>query len=157
MIRAHGIKGALRIRSTSDLAVDELLIGDTRRRVVHASRDKREWIVTVEGVTDRDAAEALKGATVALDRDAIPVAEGELLVSDLVGCKVFDVSGQELGDVTGSFDSGAHEVLECRAPSGREFMVPLVDAIVTAIDIEARRITCDPPPGLIDLDEPEGE
>lgn len=154
VVRAHGIRGTLRIRSSSDLAaVEELLIGERRHRVRHASRDKRDWLVTVDGVTDRDAAEALAGATVSLDRSAVAVGEGELLVADLVGCKVFDVSGHELGEVTGSFDSGAHEVLECRAPSGREFMLPWVGAIVTAVDVAGRRIVCDPPPGLIDLDE----
>lgn len=159
VLRAHGIKGALRIRSSSPElgGVDELYLDEQRYRVVHATRDKDDWLVTVAGVADRNAAEALKGAAVRLDRDAITVAEGELLVADLVGCKVFEVSGSELGVVTGSFDSGAHEVLEVRTPSGREFMLPLVDAMVTAIDVAARRITCDPPPGLIDLDEPEGE
>ena len=157
MLRAHGIKGALRIRSTSAQlgSVEALWLDERRVRVLAATRDKQDWLVTVEGVADRNAAEALRGVAVRLDRDAVPVAAGELLVADLVGCKVFDVSGTELGEVSGSFDSGAHEVLEVRAPSGRDFMLPLVDAIVTAIDIGARRIVCDPPPGLLDLDEAE--
>jgi 16S rRNA processing protein RimM len=92
---------------------------------------------------------------VAIDRDAVEVDENELLVADLIGCTVFDAAGATLGEVTGSFDSGAHEVLEVRRADGHEFMLPLVDAMVSAVDVEARKIVCDPPPGLIDLDEAE--
>jgi 16S rRNA processing protein RimM len=154
VVRAHGIKGALRIRSSTELSrLATLEIGGRERALVRAQRDRDEWLVTVEGVTDRDAAEALRGAAVRVDRDAIPVADDELLVADLIGCTVFDVAGQTLGEVTGSFDSGAHEVLEVRTPSGKEFMLPLVDAMVTEVDVGARKIVCDPPPGLVDPDE----
>jgi 16S rRNA processing protein RimM len=157
VIRAHGVRGVVRVRSASDAlgALPRLWLDDEEYRVVHASRDKEDWLVTLDGVTDRDAAEALRGRTVRVERAAVPVADDELLVSDLVGCKVFDVGGAELGEVTGSFDSGAHEVLEVRTADGKEFMLPLVDAIVTAVDLEARKIMCDPPPGLVNLDEAE--
>jgi 16S rRNA processing protein RimM len=156
VVRAHGIRGALRIRAATDLsALDTLEIDGTLRTVVRAQRDKEEWLVTVEGIADRDAAEALRGAPVRVPRDAVEVAENELLVADLVGCRVFDAAGVLLGEVTGSFDSGAHEVLEVRRDDGKEFMLPLVDAMVSAVDVEARKIVCDPPPGLIDLDEAE--
>jgi 16S rRNA processing protein RimM len=152
--RAHGIRGALRIRAATDLsALDTIDIDGTPRKIVRAQPDKDEWIVFVEGIDDRDAAEALRGKPVRVDRDAIEVADDELLVADLVGCTVYDTSGASLGEVTGSFDSGAHEVLEVRRPDGKEFMLPLVDAIVSAVDVTARKIVCDPPPGLIDLDE----
>jgi len=65
------------------------------------------------------------------------------------------MAGTTLGEVTGSFDSGAHEVLEVRGADGKEFMLPLVDAFVTDVNLEARTITCDPPPGLVNLDEAE--
>lgn len=155
--RAHGVRGVLRVRSASDAlaAVDEVVIGERPFAVVHASRDKEDWLLTVEGVADRDAAEALRGAPVRVAREAVPVGDDELLVADLVGCRVLDVAGAALGEVTGSFDSGAHEVLEVRAADGKEFMLPFVDAIVKEVDVAARRIVCDPPPGLLDLDEAE--
>lgn len=156
VLRAHGVRGVLRVRSSADLgALDALWLDGERFAVRHASRDKDEWLVTLDGVASREAAEALRGRHVRLPREAVPVGDDELLVSDLVGCKVLDVAGTMLGEVTGSFDSGAHEVLEVRAPDGKEFMLPLVGAIVTGVDLEARTITCDPPPGLVNLDEAE--
>lgn len=154
MLRAHGVRGVVRVRATADLgAIDAVWLDGERFAVRHASRDKDEWLVTLDGVGSRDAAEALRGSTVALPRALVPVGDDELLVADLIGCKVLDVAGTTLGEVTGSFDSGAHEVLEVRAPDGKEFMLPLVDAFITAVDLAARTISCDPPPGLMNLDE----
>ena len=156
VLRAHGVRGVVRVRSGADLgAVDAVWLDGERFVVRHASRDKDEWLVTLDGVASREAAEALRGRQVRLPREAVPVGDDELLVADLIGCKVLDVAGTTLGEVTGSFDSGAHEVLEVRAPDGKEFMLPLVGAIVTGVDLEARTITCDPPPGLVNLDEAE--
>jgi 16S rRNA processing protein RimM len=154
--RAHGIKGALRIRTSTDLSsLTHLELGERSFRVLNAQRDKDDWLVTIEGVIDRNAAEALRGTPVRVDRDAITVADDELLVSDLVGCRVVDAAGQLLGEVTGSFDSGAHEILEVKRANGKELLLPFIDAFITNVDLEARTIACDPPPGLVDLDEVE--
>jgi len=156
VLRAHGVRGVVRVRATTDLAgVDAVWLGDERFAVRHASRDKDEWLVTLDGVATREAAEALRGRAVRLPRAAVPVGDDELLVADLIGCKVLDVAGTTLGEVTGSFDSGAHEVLEVRAPGGRELLLPLVDAFVKSIDTGAKRIVYDPPEGLLDLEGPE--
>lgn len=154
VLRAHGVRGGLRLRAQGDavLALERLFIAGRAYRVLHAQRERDDLLVQLEGVTDRDQAEALKGAAVEAARDDLPPPEAdEHYVADLVGCRVFDTAGQDLGEVVGSFDSGAHETLVVRG--AREFMLPFVDAIVTGVDVEARRIVCDPPPGLIDLDE----
>ncbi|HEY2749339.1 MAG TPA: ribosome maturation factor RimM, partial [Polyangia bacterium] len=153
--RAHGVRGVVRLRVSADLAaVDAVWLDDERFAVRHASRDKDEWLVTLEGVGDRDAADALRGRTVRISRADVAVADDELLVADLVGCTVVDVTGAVIGEVTGSFHSGAHEVLELRADDergAREILLPLVDAFVVSIDVAARRIVYDPPEGLLDL------
>jgi 16S rRNA processing protein RimM len=156
VLRAHGVRGVVRVRSSADLgAVDAVWLDDERFVVRHASRDKDEWLVTLDGVASREAAEALRGRHVHLPRAAVPVGDDELLVADLIGCKVLDVTGAMLGEVTGSFDSGAHEVLEVRAADGRELMLPFVDAFVKEVDTDGRRIVYDPPEGLLDLESIE--
>jgi 16S rRNA processing protein RimM len=158
VVRAHGVRGVVRVRAAANLAgLDALWLDDARYAVRHASRDKEEWLVTLEGVADRDAADALRGRTVRIPRDAVELADDELLVADLVGCTVVDVAGTAIGEVTGSFDSGAHEVLELRAAAdGREILLPLVDAFVVSIDVAEKRIVYDPPEGLLDLERKDG-
>ena len=153
VLRAHGVRGVVRVRAAADLAAaDAVWLDGERFAVRHAGRDKDEWLLTLDGVATREAAEALRGRQLAVARAAIPVGDDELLVADLVGCTVVDVAGATLGEVTGSFHSGAHEVLELRAPDGRELMLPFVDAFVRAVDTAARRIVYDPPEGLLDLE-----
>ncbi len=158
VLRAHGIRGVVRVRGEGDAlgVIERVRVGERDFAVEHAQRDKGEWLLKLGGVEDRDAAEALKGQAVLVERAALPPPdEGELYAADLIGCRVFDAAGRELGEVSGSFDSGAHEVLELRSRDGREHMIPFVDGIVTRVDVAARRIDCDPPPGLIELDEAE--
>jgi len=156
VLRAHGVRGVVRVRGGAAVGTaDAVWLDGERFAVRHASRDKDEWLLTLDGVATREAAEALRGRQVALPREAVPVGDGELLVADLVGCTVVDVAGTTLGEVTGSFDSGAHEVLEVRAPDGRELLLPLVDAFVKAIDTDGKRIVYDPPEGLLDLEGPK--
>jgi 16S rRNA processing protein RimM len=155
-MRAHGVRGMLRVRSTSPAwtALRHIWVGEREQEVVQVQPERGDWLVKLAGVDDRDAAEALRGAPVLAPREALPpAADDEVYVADLIGCRVVDSAGRELGEVAGSFDGGAYEVLEVRG--ARDFLLPFTDGVVTAVDVEARLIRCDPPPGLIDLDEAE--
>lgn len=71
--------------------------------------------------------------------------------SDLVGCLVFQ--GEDLlGEVTELLKVGGEATnLVVGTPEGREVMIPLVRAFVTGVDLSARRLQVDVPPGLLDL------
>jgi 16S rRNA processing protein RimM len=155
--RAHGVRGAVRVRADSDalLELDELWLDERHVRIVSVQREREGFLVQVEGVTDRDQAEALRGAAVLVERDRLPApAEDEVYVADLIGCRVLDTAGVALGEVVDTFFSGAHELLTVR-DGEREFLLPFVDTIVTEVDVAGRRIVCDPPEGLVDLGRPE--
>jgi 16S rRNA processing protein RimM len=153
VVRAHGVRGAVRVRAEGDAleSVDEIAIGGRVYSIARARRDKDEFLVELEGVSTREAAEALRGEPVAVRRDELPpLEEDEVYVSDLVGCEVFDVAGRWLGEVVASDFTGAQELLTVRG--AREFQLPFVDGIVREVDVEKRRIVCDPPEGLMDLE-----
>lgn len=156
VVRAHGVRGALRVRASSGalLEVERVHIGAREFAIQRARRDKEEFLVELEGVSTRDAAEALRGQPVAVAADALPpLASNEVYVRDLVGCAVFDLSGARLGEVVACEFTGAQELLT--VAGRREFQLPFVDGIVHEVDVAGRRIVCDPPAGLIDLDEAE--
>jgi 16S rRNA processing protein RimM len=96
----------------------------------------------LEGCDDRDAAERLRGADVAVPREALGEAgEGQLFWIDLVGLDVVDAGGEKLGTVESLFETGATSVMVLRGLKPR--MIPFVPDYVKAIDREARRITVD--------------
>ena len=99
-------------------------------------------------------AKALTHGEILIPRDRLkPLEEGEYFVSDLIGCEVRLPSGAAIGVVAAASDTSGHALLEIKAAGGREILVPLADSIVVEIDLEARRITIDPPEGLLELNE----
>jgi 16S rRNA processing protein RimM len=162
VVRAHGLRGAVRVRPSSErapataatLTTAGQVFLDDRPFVLRKARvDKEELIVELEQVDDRDQAEALRGRVLTVAREALPqLAEDELYVADLVGCEVVDTSGRALGRVRGSMHNGAHETLILDGPRG-EVLLPFVAPLVREVVLEDRRVVYDPPPGLVDLGE----
>jgi 16S rRNA processing protein RimM len=154
VLRSHGLRGLVRARATTDAiaALPQVLIGGRSYKIERVTAERGDYLLQLEGVTGRDQADALRGSLIeAVRSDLPPPAEGEVYADDLIGCRVQDLAGRTLGEVSGSFPSGAHEVLEIKGTP--DFLLPLVPAMVTSVDVAARLIVCDPPPGLIDLDQ----
>lgn len=153
--RSHGVRGVVRLHvdnPDSDIVadLDELRVGERTYAIETCSRDKQEWLVKLAGVEGRDAADALRGQPILVPRDALPEPDDdELYVFQLVGCTLVDTAGAVLGVVTSVEHNGAHELLLIKRDKG-EAMVPFVEPIVVSVDLDARRIVCDPPEGLLD-------
>ena len=99
-------------------------------------------VAKLQGVDDRNGAEALKGADVAVAREALGEAEeGSIFWIDLVGLEVVSAQGASLGRVKELFQTGETSVLV--VSNGRERMIPFVPLYVKAVDREAGRIVVD--------------
>ncbi len=157
VLRAHGIRGMVRARCDSDalMHLKSVHVGGRPYSIERVQPERGEYLVQLGGVVDRNQAELLRGKPIEAARADLPaLAAGDIYAADLVGCRVLDAAGKLLGEVTGTFPSGAHEVLEVHGE--HDFLLPMVPAIVTSVDVDARTIVCDPPAGLINLDEAEG-
>jgi 16S rRNA processing protein RimM len=115
-------------------------------------RDHGEGIVaTVQGVTDRNQAEALRGARIFISRSAFPSADpNEYYWVDLIGLNVVNRQGEALGHVEGLIDTGPHSVLRIIPPGltapvkpDQEKLVPFVAAFVDDVDLDQKLITVD--------------
>lgn len=113
-------------------------------------------VVKIAGVEDRDAAEALKGTRLYVERSALPeTEENEYYHADLIGLKAEDSEGQPLGTVIAVHAFGAGDIVEIEHQGGRTSMVPFTRAAAPVVDIEGGRIVLDPPAGLLDEDDDE--
>jgi 16S rRNA processing protein RimM len=106
---------------------------------------KGRLLLGFDGVTSADAAQRFIGAILHAPRERVPLEEGEYFDEDLVGCAVVGPSGEAFGEVDRVDHYPASDMLVVR---GR--LVPMVEAIVLDVDVPARRITIDPPAGLLD-------
>lgn len=108
-------------------------------------------VAQLDGVDDRNAAEALKGVRIYLPRSAFPATpEGEYYWVDLIGLDVFNREGVHLGVVRDLMPTGPTSVLVLEytetvdgAEQTAERMIPFVDAYIDDVDRAARRITAD--------------
>ena len=116
---------------------------------------KGTTLAEIDGVDDRNAAEALKGLQLFVDRDRLPPAEDdEFYHADLLGLTACLEGGTVLGRVTGLYDFGAGDSVEITGPKGQITMVPFTKAAVPAIDLAGGTMTIVPPAGLFDKPAP---
>ena len=167
IVGAHGIKGAVRIKSFTAEAADVAAYGPVedqagqRRfqlRLQGAVAKGGTVTARLDGVDSRDQAEALKGVRLFLRREALPAtAEDEFYYSDLVGLTAVTVDGRELGRVKGVFDFGGGDVIEIGGPDGAA-MFPFTRAVVPVVDLAAGRLVVEPPAEVIAEDgKPDGD
>ena len=92
------------------------------------------------GVETREQALALKGASVAVRREALPdPGSGYYYLADLIGLEVVNEKGERLGDVKRMFSNGAQDVMEVAAGTATR-LLPWVPAVVKEVDLDAGRI-----------------
>lgn len=104
-----------------------------------------------EGVQDRGAAEALRGARIFVSRSVFPKADpDEYYWVDLIGLTVVNRQGEILGTVSDLMDTGPHSVLRIVPPEltppikpDQERLIPFVAAFVDDVNLQERRITVD--------------
>ncbi|MHB8764518.1 MAG: ribosome maturation factor RimM [Deferrisomatales bacterium] len=144
--RPHGLRGEVRVDTAGALPRGlegytrfYLGRGDERQAVdVEWSRPAgRHLAVKFAGVDTPEAARALTHATLYVERSELPpLGDGEYYHVDLLGCRVVDAEGRDLGRVADVVTTGAHDVLVVES-AGREWLVPLVSEHVPAMDLDA--------------------
>ena len=148
IVGAHGVRGIVRIKSHTanpdDLTAYGALSDEagTRRLTVTVTGHVKGLVLArVEGIDDRDAAEALRGTDLYVPRAALPPTEGEEYYHvDLLGLRAESEDGTALGRVSAVHDHGAGPIVEIQPPDGPSTLVPFTREHVPAIDIEAGRM-----------------
>jgi 16S rRNA processing protein RimM len=153
IVAPFGVQGWVKVRTYTEQAAS---LGEYPRWLLRTREGWREVrpegfrvqskgpVAKLEGCDDREAADGLRGADIAVLREELGEAEdGSHYWVDLVGLEVVDADGSALGKVTSLFESGETSVLVVRQEPAKERMIPFVADYVKGVDREARRITVD--------------
>lgn len=163
---AHGIKGEVRVKSfTGDpLALADygpLYARDGRKFTIVDIRPANTMVVVrFKGINDRNAAEALTNTELFVDRSALPddAADDEFYHADLVGLKVLDDKGTEIGTVSAVQNFGGGDILEITPAAGHDILVPFSAAAVPEVAVKAGYLRIDPAAaGLVEGDDSDIE
>jgi 16S rRNA processing protein RimM len=144
---AQGVKGELRLKLFSDSIEslsrhDMLYVGGVERRLLAVRDSGKTAVARFEGISDRSAAEALRGSLVEVDRATLPaLEEGEYYHADLIGLEAIGRDGNRVGTVAAIENYGAGDLLEIEQPDGRKSLIPFKPGIA---DLEDGRILLDP-------------
>ena len=164
---AHGVRGLVKVKSFTEVPEDVAAYGPlsdqtgTRQfQLELKGRAKDALLARIEGVRDRDAAQALRGTRLMVERGALPAIEEEetFYYADLEGLAAEDPEGRPLGRVKAVLNHGAGDLLEIEpAGSGtRSLLVPFTRAAVPEVDVSAGRLVVDPPAEIEARSEREG-
>ena len=136
---AHGVKGEVRLKLFSD-NVESLsrhktvYVGGAKRRLLSIKDGGKTAVARLDGVSDRSAAEALRGSLIEVDRSALPpLEEGEYYHADLIGLPAVDGGGNPVGTVVAVENYGAGDLLEIES-DGKTSLIPFREGIADLVD-----------------------
>ncbi len=145
VVKPQGVRGEVKLRHESDpgrfaaLQTVYMKQGESYApcRVLAARAVGGDAYLTLEGVQGRDAAEALRGREIYVDRaHARPLAEGEVFVADMLGMAAVDETGSPVGVLTDVLQNGGADVLVFTTPRGG-MMAPFLKRLVLSVDAQA--------------------
>ena len=152
VLGAHGVRGAVRIKSfamnASDIAAYGPLQSEDGTRFVLTVRgvSRGAVLAEIDGIDRREAAEAMQGTRLFVARDALPdTEEDEYYPADLIGLNARTASGETYGVVRGIYDYGAGDVIEIEREMDRPILFPFTRENVPEIDLAAGSLVIDPP------------
>ena len=156
---AFGVKGDVRLKSFCAEPEDIALYGPLSSEDGSQSWDikisgtiKNGFSARLSGVTNKEAADALKGTRLYAPRERLPdLPDDEFYHADLINLRVFDTGGTELGAVRAVLNHGASDLLEIHGPNLKApVLLPFTQAVVPTVDLASGRLIADPPDGLIE-------
>ncbi|MBT0959285.1 16S rRNA processing protein RimM [Alphaproteobacteria bacterium KMM 3653] len=153
---SFGVKGEVRVKSFCAMPEDIAAYGPlwtedgARSFDIRLTRAvKGAFAARLSGVGTKEAADALRGTPLYLDRALLPdLDEDEYYHADLIGLSVYDTGGGLLGTVKAMHDHGAGDLMEVQLDGGAEtVLIPFTLKAVPTVDIAKGRIVTDPPEG----------
>lgn len=157
---AHGLRGELKVELHTDFPErfapnTEVYLGETLDPavIVGARPHQNQMLVQFDEITDRDAAEELRGLWIFIpETDAVALEEDTYFVHDIVGLSVQTETGRLLGNVAEVLATGANDVYVVKTPDDppREVLLPAIADVVKEVDLAAGVMTVTLIPGLLD-------
>ena len=155
--QVHGIHGEVSVLPLSEVEGrfepgSVLFLGDGRHLTVERVRTNRgRLLVSFREIADRTAAEALPGEYLLVAASEVPPApEGAFWPHQLVGSEVVTDAGRSLGTLVEVIANPANDLWVARSEDGAEVLIPALRDVVVHVDLEARRVTVRPIPGLLE-------
>ena len=156
---AHGIRGEVKLKSfTADpqarVSYSPLETAKGQKLEVVKIRPQKEGVLAIlKGVTDRNAAEALRGTELFVPRGRLPqLGEDEVYIHDLIGLPVHLADGSLLGEIIDVADYGAGDLIDVKVEGRKDtVLIPFADSYV--LEADGEKVVVDLPEGYLDVED----
>lgn len=147
IVKPQGIRGEVKVLAMTDepadlQAFDRVYVGGNAYKMLKVRHQSGNCaFVTLSGIADRNAAEALRGQEIRVAREDAPaLPEDTFYIADIIGCTVVDGSGKVYGEVE-SITPARTDIYEVKTPEGKIMTFPAVEGLISDIDTVARKVT----------------
>lgn len=160
ILRSHGVRGAVKIRATTENPARFSLLKKVQLErngaplgeyaIERVQPRQKDVLVKFYGIDDYNQAEKLRGAVVMIPRqECLPTGEDEFYQFEIIGLPVYTTGGMHLGEVAEIYALPANDVWVIRK-EGQEALIPAIKPVVQIVDLINRRIVVVPVPGLLE-------
>ncbi len=141
--QAHGIRGAVKVKTFTQNPANIVAYGplhdeqgrEYSLKLIRVSSED-SLIASIKGISDRNQAEALRGTKLYIERSQLPdLIEEEFYHSDLIGLRVQDLEGQDIGRVSAVSNYGAGDFLEIIDPEHHLYTITFTRQAVPIIQL----------------------
>lgn len=146
--RSHGISGEMIMDVLTDFPErlqpgKTVYVGDAREpvRIAGIRGHDRAMIIHLQGLDSPEAAARFRNAMLFVKSTELPkLPEGEYYHHQLLGLKVLDEAGQEVGQLTDILETGANDVYLVKTPEGKEVLLPAVEDVIIEVNLDRREV-----------------
>ncbi len=156
----HGVRGEVKVFPTTDdparfKKLKQVILDDGKQQIdleiASVKFFKNMVILKFKGIDNINDVEKYRRATLLVTREnAVPLAEHEYFIADLIGLSAVSDEGEELGTITDVLQTGANDVYVVTTPQKEEILVPAIKECILAVDLDERRMQIHLLPGLRD-------
>jgi 16S rRNA processing protein RimM len=142
----NGLKGKMWITPLGDTfnQYDRYIIGEkgSSRKLISLEKRKKGFVLMLEGITDISQVDELQGQIIYVSRKLLPeTTDDEFYWDDLIGMKVIDIKGRDLGEIVSIIPTGSNDVFV--VDKVRQHMIPWTNDVVKEISIKNNTMTVD--------------
>ena len=146
----HGLKGEVKVFPTTDdpnrfRRLKEVILNTGREErvleIVGVKFFKQMVILKFKGFDDIGDVEKFRRGTLSVTREnAVKLKRNEYFIADLIGMRVENEDGSELGTLQDVIATGANDVYDVRLSDGRQVLIPAIRECILSVDVEEGRM-----------------
>lgn len=138
IVSTHGIQGEVKILPWADspeflLGFREFYLGGKPYEVLSSRVHKTCVLAKLRGIDTPEQATLLRGQVVCIDRSAVKLPKGTVFIADLIGCRVLDEEGSEIGTIKDVLTMPSSDVYVIEGE--HKYMIPSVKEFVKEINV----------------------